>query len=160
MNLYRSSRVFVAAVLTLVATAGSASAQTASSTAAADRQWADLAARLAGSQVDVERYDRSRVKGMFDISTADLISVTSLRGPERIARADVSRVRVPSRAKRILYGSIGVAAGALGGFFACPYCSNEYGGHPTEYATLIGGALGSLVFLVPRTTTVYRGPGK
>lgn len=155
-----SLRVFVATAVAVAVIGRSASAQVPASSTKADRQWAGVAGRTAGSSIEVERRDRSRVKGAFEVATADLITVTAPEGVQRVARADVSRVRVPSRGKRILFGSIGVAAGALGGFFVCPYCSNEYGGHPTEIAALTGGLLGSLLFLVPRYTTIYRGSGR
>ena len=71
-------------------------------------------------------------------------------------RRDVWRVRMPSLTKRLIYGTIGTITGQFVPLMVCPYCENE--GHSTTRGKFILGGVGSLMFLVPRTSTVYKAP--
>lgn len=63
---------------------------------------------------------------------------------------------MPSLTKRLIYGTIGTITGQFVPLMVCPYCENE--GHSTTRGKFILGGVGSLMFLVPRTSTVYKAP--
>ena len=57
-----------------------------------------------------------------------------------------------------MHGVIGVAAGVVLGFLACPTCLGEGGEEIVARNVAIGAGVGSLAFLIPGYRTIYKGP--
>jgi len=151
MARYAPARLALVSVLSFVISVSAvlpASAQTSS--------WSSASVIEPGSKVQVELYDTRVVKGRAVSITPELIVVAVRDGERRVPRTEVRRLRVPSIPKRILFGALGVFTGALIPVLACPYCENE--GHSIDKQVQIGAAVGALVFLIPQTSTVYKGP--
>lgn len=105
----------------------------------------------------VERTGRETT-GRVARVTGDTISIAAAAGLTTFERSHIDRVQVASLTKRLVYGSIGAAGGVIGGFLLCPSCINE--GNPELVHRLAAtlGTAGSLLFLVPRESTIYRAP--
>lgn len=111
------------------------------------------------TKVEIHLSD-SRPRGTIISVTDEQLTLATKKGEQSYARTDVKRVKIPSRSKRLLWGSIGVAAGATTGALICGHCPNE--GDTTLMLQLmaIGAAAGALAFLIPGYTTIYKAKKK
>jgi hypothetical protein len=119
-----------------------------------DPSWDRLRVLRPLEKVEVIALDRRRIYGRLQTLDDDGIVVATSKGAVRVPRPDVRSVSVPSWAKRVTYGAIGAVAGLVAPVLFCPQCENE--GHSTtgSQVTLAAG-LGSLLFLIPQSSTMY-----
>ena len=108
-----------------------------------------------GSQSSAARIDTEQIRGSVTAVTSETLSVLTSTGVRALARNEIERIRVPDTTRRILYGVIGVAGGALAGYFVCPQCANE---GSVNRAPLALAAAGSSLFLLSPSRTIYRHP--
>ena len=128
----------------------------ASASQSAGAAWNRVRALPLGAKVQVEAVNGMEAKGRLQSVADDAIVVATGGGDLRVLRADVQHVRVPSVFKRIVYGTAGTITGQLVPLMACPYCDNE--GHSTTRMRFVFAGVGSLMFLAPRTSTIYKAP--
>ena len=121
----------------------------------AQHDWSVVRALPPETKVEIHLSD-SRPRGKIVSVTDEQVTLATKKGEQTYARTDVKRVKIPSRTKRLLWGSIGVAAGATTGALICAHCSNE--GDTTLMLQLmaIGAAAGALAFLIPGYKTIYK----
>lgn len=129
---------------------------TAAQPALAQSPWTPVATLKPESNVRVELYSGAVIDGRAVETTADAITVSNRDGKHQISRSEVKRVKVPDFSKRVMYGAIGMASGALVTLAACPSCANE--GHSMNGGRAILMSAGALLALIPRHTAIYNGP--
>jgi hypothetical protein len=99
--------------------------------------------------------DGTRIRGDVRASSPESLTIRT-GGQERLVdRAAIRKVSVPDNKRRILWGMIGVAAGAAAGLLACPQCGNEGSPEITTMYGSIGAAAGATAFLIPAFRTIY-----
>jgi hypothetical protein len=124
----------------------------------ADHQWNTVRSLPPGSKAEVHRFDGATLRGRVTAASSEWITITANDRDTRIARADIERVRVPSPGRRLIVGTLGVAAGLVGGWLVCPSCANEGAPEIRNTTMAIGGAIGALGFLIQQHRTVYKEP--
>ncbi len=102
------------------------------------------------------------IRGTFVSASDTAVVVRTKSGEQSIARADIRRVEVADRSRRMREGLIGTAIG-LGvgvgiGFAVCPQCPNEgSGGKYMGPAAAAGAGLGAAAGFLPMPyRTIYR----
>ena len=78
-------------------------------------QWQRVESVTPGTQIQVKRFDKTKVKGRFVSAGDSALTVTAEGGELRIARTDIRQVRVRRASGRLKGGAIGAAIGAAGG---------------------------------------------
>jgi hypothetical protein len=125
---------------------------------AVDPGWDVVRGLAPGTRAEVFLRNAPAVRGEIVGATADAVTMRSSSGQRSLARAEISRITTPSRSRRMLFGMLGVASGAVAGWLACPQCGNE--GSPEITATYVGVgmAAGAAAFLLSPSRTVYETP--
>lgn len=127
---------------------------------AAQSEWTIVTALPAGVKVEIHRKDVSALRGKLVRATESDVVVQAKKGEHSIARAEVTRVKVPSTTLRLLYGAIGVGVGVTVGALICHSCLNEGDGVLLGQMMALGAGAGALAFLIPGYKTIYKAPKK
>jgi hypothetical protein len=124
----------------------------------ADAAWAPVRSLTPGAKVEVQLLDGRRVRGTVTGVTSDALAVRTSSGAVSITRAEIGKIRVPDTKRRVLYGVIGIGAGAAVGWLVCPQCVNGNEGEPEPRYVALGAAAGAAAFLISPSRTVYQAP--
>ena len=116
--------------------------------------WERVQALTPGTRVRVAEVSGSRVGGSVVNVSPDSITVSVNGQAHELATARVRKIETPSSLRRVLR-VIGIPAGVIAGFMACPSCPGEGGEDLMRRNVMIGAAGGAATWLICPYRTVY-----
>ena len=122
--------------------------------------WASVLRLAPGARVTLHLRDATEARGNLVATSADGVTLRTSRGEQLAARSAIRKITVPAPARRILFGMLGVAGGAVAGFFVCPHCTNEGSAEMTQRNVGLGAAAGAAAFLIAPSRTIYEAPAR
>ena len=132
----------------------------AASQSSADDAWARVIRLAPGTRVAVHLRDASATRGQLVATTADGVTLRTSHGEQSTARSAIRKITVPDPGRRMLFGILGIAGGAVAGFLVCPQCANEGSSGTTTTNVGLGAAAGAAAFLIAPSRTVYEAPDR
>ena len=119
--------------------------------------WQQVESLNRGTHVKVAIRGGSEIGGsIVDVTPASIV-VRADGVPRDLPVDQVRRVRAKSAGRQLLR-LIGIPAGLVAGFFACPQCANGNEGSANYSMMLLGGGIGAATLFIPAYRTVYEVP--